>query len=269
MDKNNIIQKVEKLLNLANDTSASQGEIENATKAANKLMMKYQLSSDDILLGYSEVSSEVIEAFPKSSEYQDWLWDLLNVISVGNMCSTYAKKHRVLANNRKGYMGNGWYVTVVGSDLNRRIVTQMYNTCSNMFPKLALSAWKSTLKGAKDNVTKYLLENDMEEHLSDITQSFLVKKGIIPSKRLFINSYYKGAMQGLNKKFNENLKELPQDELHKWGLMVVKNDTLLEDYINENEEEIGKHRGRKTKIDARAFIKGEDDAKHIDQKQIG
>lgn len=92
-NKNKIILKVEKLMTLANDPSASQGEAENATKAANKLMMKYQLSSDDILLGYSEVSQDIVEAFPKKSEYQDWLWDLLSAISKGNMCTTHGLKN--------------------------------------------------------------------------------------------------------------------------------------------------------------------------------
>lgn len=263
---NNIIEKVEKLLNLANDPSASQGEIENATKMANKLMMKHQLSSNDLLLGYSEVSKETLECFPKKSEYKEWLWDLMNAIARGNMCTTFANKQYQWNEKTWGNDGIGFNVTLVGSKTNRRICTQMYELCVKMFPNLAEQAWKIRTKKTVEEVKEFLGKKGMST--DGINSSFLQRQKLLPTKRSFINSYYKGAIKGIKEKFQQNVSELPQDEYQKWGLMIVKNDTLLNDYIKETEGDIGEHKSRGLKIDEKAFRKGLSDAKNIDKKQI-
>lgn len=265
---NNIIEKVEKLLNLANNPSASQGEIENATKMANKLMMKHQLSSNDLLLGYSEVSKETLECFPKKSEYKEWLWDLMDAIAKGNMCTTFANKEYQWNEKTWGNEGIGFKVTLLGSKTNRRICTQMYELCVKMFPNLAEQSWKIRTKNTIKEVNQFFKNKGIRTDDININSSFLQKNKLLPTKRIFINSYYKGAIKGIKEKFQSNIAELPQDEYQKWGLMIVKNNTLLNDYIKETEGDIGKHKSRGLNIDGKAFRKGLNDAKNIDKKQI-
>ena len=48
MSKSNIIEKVRKLMNLCNDSSATQGEIENALMFAQRLMIKHNIDMVNI-----------------------------------------------------------------------------------------------------------------------------------------------------------------------------------------------------------------------------
>lgn len=268
MDKNDIIEKVEKLMKMASENSgATQGEIENALKLSNKLMSKYQLSSDDILLGYSDVESSELFAPKKTGETGTWRWDLIDTIAKGNLCTTYS--HSVFITkeplNRWGTrkrVNTGNKITIVGSDMNRRLVIGMCNMCIERFPLLAVQRWNERVSDIRDEYISYF--GDVRK----ISTTQLIKEGFLPPKNRYINSYYKGAIRGIYLKLQENLEELPQDEFHKWGLMVYKNDALLNDFIKEKVGNIGKSSSRAVKIDSESYKKGLEDAKHIEEKQL-
>lgn len=61
---NKILDKIRKLMTLAKDDAASEGEIENAMKMAKTLMMKHNISekSIDIDIDISDINEHIIEA---------------------------------------------------------------------------------------------------------------------------------------------------------------------------------------------------------------
>lgn len=268
MEKNDVIEKVEKLMNMANEGSgATQGEIENAIKLANKLMSKYQLSSDDILLGYSDVDSSEIFAPKNGGETGSWRWSLIDTIAKGNLCTTHAYSEFDIVSRGlyKGYKktNSGKNVTIIGSDLNRRLVISMYKMCVDRFPELALHRWKERCTKTVEDHKKYV-----DSEGNKLTATRLIKMEILPPKNRFINSYYKGAIRGIKEKLADNVKELAQDDFHKWGLMVVKNDALLLQFQKETVGNIGESNDRKVRIDKESYQKGLDDAKHLEEKQL-
>ncbi len=261
-DKQKMLDKVAKLLNLANDPSASQGEIDNATKMANLLMIKHQIESDDILLGYSEVSeSEVFVEGGNDGLKVDWRKQLMNNLAWGNMCDLiYVKETEHKYSNSGYYSGQrtiGFKLTIIGSDVNRQIVLNMYKLCEERLPKLALQRYKERVSELKEQALK--------GGLRLVTKDF-ERGGYIATKKRFINSYIYGAMVQIKNNMRDNIQELAQDDAHKWGLIKVKADDLIKNYIGENHGNVSKRTLRKVKLDGYAVTIGKEDANHLEDR---
>ena len=116
MSKSNIIEKVRKLMNLSSDSSATQGEIENALMFAQRLMIKHNIDMVNIGMSSLDVEELIIEDECKSGESKTMFFSLLDVIAKANNC-------RLI---RSGRTGN-YYYKVVGFYDDRTIVFETFN----------------------------------------------------------------------------------------------------------------------------------------------
>ncbi|BAV39381.1 hypothetical protein BPT24_263 [Tenacibaculum phage pT24] len=264
--KNSVLDKIEKLLSLANNEGASQGEIENAMKMAEKLMLKHDIEAVDIEIGSLEVNETKVQFEEEKGFYPKWRYELLKELALANMCEHFYSDKRTAVNVMTG-MGwkyvvrkTGEYsVTIIGRKDRRKTVFKMYDLCSKMLPELAKQRWKEyrtqKVKSAK-------------EMGIDATVSFLVKHDLMFDRRVFFNSYLKGAFKGIVEKIESNLDELSPAEKDKYQLVVAKNDLVVRNYLTEKYPSVKSVNRRKGNISAEAYRMGESDAKNIGEKQL-
>lgn len=220
-----ILDKVRKLLALANDAEASEGEIENALKMAEKLMIKHNIDRGEIEMSPLDIAITIIpnEHFHEESVF--WLWDLLQIIGDGYNCKVY----------KSGYIHNYFY-KIVGFNEDREVVFNLYNKILPMIRALYVVRYQEYLKSTK---------------------------GAKLNKGKFVRSYIAGFLNGLKDKLQANRKEvlsLEADNKAMYQLMVVKKDTLLVEFIKE-ELNLKVVKVKKADIDPLTYYKGVQDGK--------
>lgn len=260
--KQKMLDKVAKLLALANDPNASQGEIENATKMANMLMMKHQIEQEDVVLGYSEVDEDEIFVEGGNDGLKvDWRKQLMTHLAWGNMCDVLYNKKRVETYDKDGWFKAmktiGFKLTLIGSDVNRKIVMQMYKLCVDRLPKLGEQRYKERVEELKEQALGLGLK---------LTARDFERGGYLVSKKRFINSYIYGAMIQIKNNMRDNIKELAQDDAHKWGLIKVKADDLIKQHIADEHGKVNERTSRKVKVDGYAVSRGKEDAMYLEDR---
>lgn len=93
MDKtDDIIRKIKKLMAIANDTSASDQEIQLAAYRAEKLMLKYKIDNKDIIESKNK-SEKDIQSYTFEKKYTGYLYWTFNIICKHCQClATYSGK---------------------------------------------------------------------------------------------------------------------------------------------------------------------------------
>lgn len=99
MELNDVVRKIKKLLAVAEDSSASDQEIQLAAYRAEKLMFKYKLDRKDII--EKDNSSKNVEKYYFEKKYTAYLvWTLM---SIAEYCQTQGFYNGKL--NSKAYLG--------------------------------------------------------------------------------------------------------------------------------------------------------------------
>ena len=127
MDKENVIQKIQKLLKLqcGAESIGSTGEAFQAAKMVKKLLMEYNLSMSDIDTsdGQNTMKMEKSVDMSSGSKYGNhWKFQLLGVIALNNLCQAYKR------DNGKMF--------VVGTEDNVTIVKEFYDYLIKVFMRL-------------------------------------------------------------------------------------------------------------------------------------
>jgi len=84
MDRDNVIRKIQALLNLANGTDV-EGEMDTALLMAQKLLKKYDLDMDDIQIK-EEVADLTTEESDDFTRTYAWMWHISKAIDI--LCNT-------------------------------------------------------------------------------------------------------------------------------------------------------------------------------------
>lgn len=221
-----VLDKIRKLLSLANDPSASQGEVENAMKMANTLMQKHQLSGEDVEVSQLDINEEWVD-------------------SINNKYDRAAFSHSFLARIAKAYncrvIGNNDFSKsrVVGDEISRKIVIEMYHQIIPFVRTLSEQRWSEYKKGELD---------------------FEFGSNVKISKLNFYKAYFDGYKNGLYEKLKSDPKSFTEEERSKWGLILVKKDALIEEYIQKNIGRITSKKQQGSNLDG-AFGLGRTDGK--------
>ena len=133
MEKENVIQKIQKLLKLQYNAEkiGSTGEAYQAAKMVRKLLMEYNLSMSDIDTNEEQASVTVTqgEELSGSDRYGNhWKFQLLGVIASNNLCMAY-----------KRMSGK---IFIVGTEDNVAIVQELYKYLVKVFRRLAKEHWE-------------------------------------------------------------------------------------------------------------------------------
>lgn len=224
-----ILSKIRKLLAKANCGASSESEIETCLKMAQKLMMQHNLDKSDVEIHISDINKEVIYSdLWKYFKYKtaNFEWNLLDTIADSYNC-------RVFNGVSYDFEAKDWQNTkktklsVVGTFENRMIVKELYQSCVEIFLNLSEIRYNEYKILKKNTLTRQLNELGMHKN---ITIRWLEKHKLMSSKKTFITSYLIGCTKGIQKYLEAQKAELLvlDDNASKWGLIVLKNDELIE-----------------------------------------
>ncbi|OWP87855.1 hypothetical protein BWK60_01495 [Flavobacterium covae] len=224
-----ILSKIRKLLAKANCGASSESEIETCLKMAQKLMMQHNLDKSDVEIHISDINKEVIYSdLWKYYKYKtaNFEWNLLYTIADSYNC-------RVFNGVSYDFEAKDWQNTkktrlsVVGTFENRMIVKELYQSCVEIFLNLSEIRYNEYKILKKNTLTRQLNELGMHKN---ITIQWLEKHKLMSSKKTFITSYLIGCTKGIQKYLEAQKAELLaiDDNASKWGLIVLKNDELIE-----------------------------------------
>lgn len=202
-----IIQKIQKLLALKNDESASQGEIENATNAITAMLLKYNLDMSTVENHKGQHKAAMTEnqfdLNGKQTRHEaGWVNNLFNVICIHNLCKC------ITVPGYKDKDDMGW-VIIVGKKHNIDIVYYMVDQLITKIRSMAKYHWRIYHGEEKRNT--------------------------------YLRGYYRGAVHGLHEKLNESKRQIESSNPN-MGLMVINNGKELMQYVAEKHGPLGKSR---------------------------
>lgn len=191
--KSAAIEKVRKLMEFSTENGATEGEIENALKLAQRLMMKFSLEQGDIGMTELDVAeTEVTSTWKDGMEAKSFEQHLLGVLASPNNCTII-----------KTTSGKIHYYRIIGFQQDREAVFMAYNSVLVQIRNLVKTRYKESDKSL--------------------------------SLFRFTTSYQMGFLQGLKAKLKSDREEyLKLEDKAAYGLIIVKKDALVSNYIKDN-----------------------------------
>jgi len=240
MTHQNIIERITKLLALANDSAASSAEAELALKHANRLLAKHNLSMTDVSVGaiQKDISETEGIEFGVVKEEGNWETMLMSVIANHNFCQSI--NHTI-----SGIKGGT--ISVVGKAENVEIVIYQFEVARNIFRKASKNAYNTMRKQTK---AEYPYMTDLE----------MSKAKVLPYRMPWIRAFLKGAVLGLNKQLSEQKKQMQQQSAqtdNKFALVVTNTNLAIENYLSDKYKNLSQSK-TKVKIGSNqdAYAKG-------------
>ena len=219
MTKEDIIVKVQKILNLASNNSSKE-ESEAAMTKAQKLLLKYDLSMNDIELAKEEISSEDIGEVNK------------NKLLIASVLATFFRVTLVYTVDRRYAIPRKSGVCI-GNKLDIAIFKNVFDFCWKYYQKClsefshAFKLHIMMLKMTGDNLV-YKNGNWVENENYNVTDSEIE------------DNYSAGFVSGLHKKFSENtnrfalqirISQQHEDKLKELG--IQQQDIKYNDFVRK------------------------------------
>lgn len=227
-DMQKIIDRINKLQNLANDPAASESEIEQATRHIQNLLDKYNLSIEAI----KPVTVAEIGQFsvPNASNNRinEWERFLVQTIAENFYCTTVFYSYK-------------W--VFIGTKHDSEIAIQTFNTVRNLLLKLATG-----------NVAAY-------------TQELFLVYGVVDTRQLkgsaslkaYRNSYLLGAVSGLAQQLKANRQNADQQTT----ALVLTRDAQIEEAKNNFFPKLRTVSARESLVNGSAYEKGRSDGNNL------
>ena len=236
MEKENVIQKIQKLLKLQYNAESigSTGEAFQAARMVKKLLMEYNLSLGNIDLsdGKDAIRIDKSEEISSGSSFGNhWKYELLGVIAQNNLCHAYQRL-------------NG-KIFVVGTEDNVAVVKGFFDYLSKVFRRLAEQHWTEELR-------------DVEKKYGPRVKTEETDKALAAVRRKYIRSYLEGVPYGLQENY-DSLKPTSAETA-----LVVCHQEAIEDYANNNFKfSKKKSRNRTRHVYGDAFDLGQTDGRKV------
>lgn len=230
-----LLEKIQKLMRVKDDGSASQGEIENATKMINTLLMKHNLEMSQVIghgMDKNQMTDDSFDLNGKQTRHEaGWVVQLFNVIANHNLCECL---HELRSNRNKDDMGS---MIVIGTKVNIEIVYYTVDQLHERIKEMCGRAWKEYVGQEKRNTYR--------------------------------RGYLRGAVVGINNALRaqseQRMKqlEIPTLENQQMGLMLRSNAQALTAYMQE-EYGHGIKRSKSTGLSGRGgFEQGKHDGSNM------
>lgn len=229
MEKNNVINKIRKLLRLqfSAEKIGNIGEASHVAKMVQKLLLEYNLSMGDIEAGEKLCATNIVESEDMScvDKYgNNWKKSVLHVIAENNLCSLFTRTY-----NKKMF--------IIGAQENVIVVKEFYAYLLKVFRRLAIERFNEAQNKVMAEGKRY------------------TEKG----EKLFIRSYLEGVSIGLQENY-DSLKHTSDVTA-----LVVCHKQMIDDYLNGSKYVFDdkQRRQRKSEILREAYNKGEEDGRNV------
>lgn len=238
--------KIRKMFALANDPSASEGEIENALKFAQQMMAKFDIEHGEVDLSPDDIDILETENNYTKLERKYWFGSLLNVIAKNNGCDIVMQKKTVVKKTKWDDTYQTYY-KIIGTRNDRSLVKEMFD------------------------MTVPIVRNLAQKRFDELKEKSKTDKSIkLPSLRFWVASYIDGFIVGLGQKLAEQkTKTISEDETGKYKLILVSKNDLVQNFIKEK---VGQTKltsaTTATSVDSKAFRSGIKDGKSNQNKKL-
>lgn len=163
--KEKALDKVRKLMAVSKENGATEGEIENAHKAAQKIMMQHAIEEGDIFMCEEDIDEQIVNNNYKGNESNTWVWELLDIIAKNYNC-------RIL---RSGFEKHYFY-RIIGLKSDRIVVKEMLEMTIEMIRNLYAKRWK---EGSKRTSRGIFVRSYISGFMFGLNQKLLANKKII------------------------------------------------------------------------------------------
>ena len=199
-----ILEKIQKLMAMANDKGATQGEIENATKMAQQHLLKYNLSMTDIDAHVTDEEKEQ-GVHRERIDYSDtwkkvegnWIAHLYHNVAIHNMCMVIT--HSAPTKGGKG-SSKVTALSLIGKPHNVNIVNYL---CMQLIPQI---------RRAEATAWNYYRGYE--------------KRG------RYRRGFLMGCVDGIHIQLKQQEEALRAAE-NKINAMIVVNDHAIKDYVSQ------------------------------------
>lgn len=229
--ENKILEKLRKLISLKESATAigSIGEANAAAAGINRLLIKYNLSLDDIP---KEENTIITKTIPYKSHLVSGTWFsyLASVISKFNLCvSLVISKSK----NNRYYKDT---IQIVGEKINVEIVLYLIDFLSKSFYQISIEDY------------------EIYKH------NCIINKIIPKTQKIFQKSYMLGCVSGLYDKLTQEKNEL--NKIVDTTALVIRNGDKLNKYLEKFKITKCKYKS-KAAIDANSINMGYKTGKNI------
>lgn len=221
------IEKIRKLMEFSIENGATESEVENAMKAAQRLMMKHNLEQGDIKDDRGEINFTTIESTWKDGmEAKSFEIRLLNLISKTNSCTAIIFYRHIMKAPWKEE-----YYKVCGETMDREVVVMTYLSILSQIRTITKKRYKESDKSL--------------------------------SQFRFTTSYQSGFLVGLSQKLDSDKESflnmsLQKSERESYELTIVNKTTLVKEYLNLNMN-LKTVKSKGSELDKKAFSQGIED----------
>lgn len=246
--ENKILEKIRKLFQITIENGSTEGEVENALKMAQQLMMRHNIDENEIILSPLDIDITYVENQYKSNEPKYWFWDLL--ITIGKCYS--CEVTQITKQGKKVYK-------IIGTNTDREIVKEIFDKILPILRNLNNTRYKEYIAKRR---------KELGINKGDYPLYFLIRYKHIISKQVFTGSYIKGFLSGLSLRLMKDAEDFLQldSDKEKWGLIVIKKDDLINDYLKKINPKMVKSRGQKN-FNIEAYLLGTEDGSEENTKQ--
>lgn len=199
MERENIISKIQKLLNLANNKGATEAEAVQAALQAQRLIAKHNVSDNELNAAAEAAKESVINLETERRYKRPWHRELAAVVAENFRC-----KHYMRGNSQRGYS-----MVFLGYESDAKAAELTFD----MLQKVC------TRKGnayARERIA------ELEHELASELRCYGYSTVYVPTKTAITNTYSSGFIAGV------------KDELEKQSvaLMLVCPAEVREEYAN-------------------------------------
>lgn len=206
MKKDNLINKIKNLLDLAEDEN-SQHEAEAAAKKAQALIMKYNIEEAELRQGDEATIEESLFHLWKIKNKSEGVWvrNLFHSVAKFNFCKIIIAKRWT-----DGELKEVLYI--LGEKDNIELVKYLSTQLVHRFRSVRKKEWKQYEGGE--------------------------------SYHVFRRGFFKGAVRGVYEKLEEQWHQYAETE--STAIVMSKKDEQLQKYVEQNHGDLGKARSGKT-----------------------
>jgi|TARA_R100000278_G_scaffold77128_1_gene60006 hypothetical protein len=200
-----VLERIAKLMQMADGGTKHEAEV--ASKMAQKLLIKHNLSMADVDTNIDEAEKAIMdELFNMRDVWKkvegNWIASLYHVVATNNLC-------RIITQS-----GGRWKnIYVIGTKAN---VSMVHFMCQQLIPRLR--------EAEKQEWSWY---NGWD------------KRGV------FKRGFFQGAVSGINSQLRVQMQQLQQENKNVEGL-VIYNDKAVGDYVSGKWPKLGKGRSSST-----------------------
>lgn len=227
------IEKIRKLLEFSVENGATEGEVENAIKLAQRLMMKHNLEQKDIEITSKDINVTVVPS--------TWTGRTIMVETrafENRLLTLFGKMYSCMIIIKRSPITKTDSYEVVGLPEDRKIVVDLYNSILPQVRTLSRKRYKES-----------------DKSLSEFK---------------FTTSYQSGFVEGMREKMTADRATFGKaSERKDFELIVVKKETLVTEWVANNMN-IKKGKSKPVEIDPATFEKGKEDGSEKGlNKQLG